>query len=44
MYDSDATPKPGELLITGWVVERQAPADATKPEYDMEIWVKPIAA
>jgi hypothetical protein len=45
MYDSHATPKPGDVLIAGWAVERQTPApDAVRPDYDLEIWVKPTAA
>lgn len=44
MHVGDATPRPGELLISGWVVERQTPADEEKREYDVEVWVRPIAA
>jgi hypothetical protein len=43
MHASGAPPKPGELLITGWVVDRQIPATETT-EYDVEVWVKPLAA
>ena len=44
MHAGDGMPRPGELLIPGWVVERQAVAEETAQDYDVEIWVKPIAA
>ena len=45
MHIGDSTPTPGELLITGWVVDRQAArGDDAKLEYDLDAWVKPIAA
>ena len=43
MHASDAPPKLGEVLIVGWVVDRQAPAVETE-DYDVELWVRPIAA
>ena len=44
MYVSEAIPRPGDVLISGWVVERQAVADEEKDGYDMEVWVTPLAA
>ena len=44
MHVSDAPPRPGELLITGWVVERQAYAAEPTEEYNVEVWVRPLAA
>ena len=43
MHFSDTPPGPGQLLISGWVVERQAAAE--EPDgYDVEVWVKLLAA
>ncbi len=42
---SGREPKPGELVIAGWVVDRQAPAGPdAEGKYALEVWVKPIAA
>ena len=43
MHFSDTPPGPGQLLISGWVVERQTAGE--KPdEYEAEVWVRPLAA
>lgn len=42
---SGREPKPGELVIAGWVVDRQEPPGPdVEGEYAREVWVKPIAA
>ena len=43
MHFSEAPPRVGELLISGWVVERQAAAEVPDG-YDVEVWVRPLAA
>ncbi len=41
MKVDDSAPHAGEELITGWLVEKQAPAGPGISDYDLEIWVKP---
>ena len=42
---SGNVPARGQLVITGWVVDRQAPAGPdAQDKYALEVWVKPIAA
>jgi len=44
MHDGDAMPRPGEMLITGWIVDRHAIVEEARADHDVEVWVKPIAA
>ena len=42
---SGRDPKPGEVVIAGWVVDRKAPPGPdVQGDYALEVWVKPIAA
>jgi hypothetical protein len=42
---SGREPKPGEVVIAGWVVDRKAPPGPDGPsDYALEIWVKPSIA
>ena len=44
MNPTETTPRPGDELISGWIVERQvAAAPEATDEYDIEIWVTPKA-
>ena len=40
----DSMPRPGEMLLSGWIVDRHAIVVEAKADYDVEVWVKPIAA
>ena len=44
LHAGDGLPRLGEVLISGWVVERQAVVDEATTGYDIEVWVKPMAA
>jgi hypothetical protein len=43
MYAGDAMPRPGDELISGWIVTRHNAAEqaASHEDYDYEIWVTP---
>jgi hypothetical protein len=42
---SGRDPRPGQEIISGWLIEREAPAGPdAEGQYEREVWVKPVAA
>ena len=41
MHGGKLPPETGEELVFGWIVDRHAPVDGARDDYDLEIWVTP---